>query len=627
MKYGRYEIIRDLGKGAMGVVYLAKDPVIGRLVALKTLRAGAHADEEDVREFQERFVREAQAAGILTHPNIVSVYDIGTAEDGSSFIAMEYMEGRNLKEILAQGRPLSHTDVARVMMQIAEALDFAHERGIIHRDVKPANIIIRDNTVAKITDFGIAKIATSVANLTMTGQFLGTPNYMAPEQVKGAKVDGRSDIFSLGVCLYEALTRQKPFGGDSLTTISYKIVHEEYTPPSKLDSRIPESFDGVVARCLAKRPEDRYQRASLIADDLRALISGKVAPARTSEDMDVFDDDTIMSDASAAPTVEMETPEGVAEDDGRKTTAPRMRERARELVPPVFREKIPPAMFWSIVAGILAAIAITVGAITFQRVDVPLVDTSRENLVQKQRELQTEAEDLLRSGNVDGAWEKYFELRQLAPNSREVAKKLRDLETIRATRLSYEQRLSQARIEFESGREFYDSGDYAKAIPHFEAAFSLDPEMAAAVNYLQLTQDRLNRQVEQARNREAPPPSGSTVDSGSPDRTEGQATLLTLFNSPVTDGYLVVSVDGKTIVHENLYTEGWGFLKRRKARDVEAYAQVDRRIREIEVWIVVESMGIQERRSIQPPTLAAGEVNRLTISFDPRTRRMEVELS
>ncbi|MBW3564604.1 MAG: protein kinase [Acidobacteria bacterium] len=627
MKYGRYEIIRDLGKGAMGVVYLAKDPVIGRLVALKTLRAAAHADEEDVKEFQERFVREAQAAGILTHPNIVSVYDIGTAEDGGSFIAMEYMEGRNLKEILAQGRPLSHTDVARVMMQIAEALDFAHERGIIHRDVKPANIIIRDNNVAKITDFGIAKIATSVANLTMTGQFLGTPNYMAPEQVKGGKVDGRSDIFSLGVCLYEALTRQKPFGGDSLTTISYKIVHEEYTPPSNVDSRIPESFDGVVERCLAKRPEDRYQRASLIAEDLRALVSGKAAPARTSEDENVFDDDTIMSDASAAATVEMETPEEAAEDDGRKTTAPRMRKKARELIPPVFREKIPPALFWSIVAGILAAIAITVGAITLQRVDVPPVDTARENLVQKQRKLQTEAEELLRGGNVDGAWEKYFELRQLAPNSREVAKRLRDLETIRATRLSYEQRLSQARIEFESGREFYESGDYAKAIPHFEAAFSLDPEMAAAVNYLQLTQDRLNRQVEQARNREAPPPSGSAVGSGSANGTEGQATLLTLFNSPVSDGYLVVSVDGETIVHENLYTESWGFLKRRSPREVAAYAQVDRRIREIEVWIVVESMGIQERRSIEPPTLAAGEVHRLIISFDPGTRRMDVELS
>ena len=201
----------------MGIVYLAKDPLIGRLVALKTIRGAAHADDDETQEFQQRFIREAQAAGILNHPSIVTVHDIGLDETtNTNFIAMEYVEGNNLKEVLSQGRALSFEQIGDIAAQIAEALDFAHSKGIVHRDVKPANIILLEGNRAKITDFGIAKIASGAANLTSTGQFLGTPNYMAPEQIKGAPVDGRTDIFALGICLYECLTRRKPFGGDSL---------------------------------------------------------------------------------------------------------------------------------------------------------------------------------------------------------------------------------------------------------------------------------------------------------------------------------------------------------------------------------------------------------------------------
>jgi len=202
VKLGRYEVVRELGKGAMGIVYLAKDPLIGRLVALKTIRPAAHADDDETKEFQQRFVREAQAAGILNHPAIVTVHDIGQDDTtGVSFIAMEYVEGQNLKEILAQGRPLNFEQIGDVVAQVADGLDFAHAKGIVHRDVKPANIILLDGMRAKITDFGIAKIASGGGNLTSTGQFLGTPNYMAPEQIKGAPVDGRTDIFSLSICL------------------------------------------------------------------------------------------------------------------------------------------------------------------------------------------------------------------------------------------------------------------------------------------------------------------------------------------------------------------------------------------------------------------------------------------
>jgi serine/threonine protein kinase len=310
LKLGRYEVVRELGKGAMGVVYLAKDPLIGRLVALKTIRAAMHADDDEAKEFQERFIREAQAAGILNHPSIVTVHDIGQDEpSNTSFIAMEYVEGYNLKEVLNQGRSLTFEQIGDIIAQVGEALDFAHAKGIVHRDVKPANIILLDGYRAKITDFGIAKIASGGANLTTTGQFLGTPNYMAPEQVKGAPVDGRTDIFALGICLYECLTRRKPFGGDSLTSISYKIVHEPFSPLQEINPQIPEGFEEVVATCLAKDPAKRYQRARDMANALRAVLRGD-KPTRPSEPF-LADETMVTGSRTPSPTVEVPFPQAM----------------------------------------------------------------------------------------------------------------------------------------------------------------------------------------------------------------------------------------------------------------------------------------------------------------------------
>src|SRR5687767_12148522 len=280
MKLGRYEVVRELGKGAMGIVYLAKDPLIGRLVALKTIRGAAHADDDETQEFQQRFIREAQAAGILNHPSIVTVHDIGLDETtNTNFIAMEYVEGSNLKEVLSQGRALSFEQIADIVAQVAEALDFAHAKGIVHRDVKPANIILIEGNRAKITDFGIAKIASSAANLTSTGQFLGTPNYMAPEQIKGTPVDGRTDLFSLGIVMYECFTRRKPFGGDSLTSISYKIVHEPFQPLREVNPAIPSEYESIVSKCLAKDPAKRYQRGKELVADLQRVLRGEASRA------------------------------------------------------------------------------------------------------------------------------------------------------------------------------------------------------------------------------------------------------------------------------------------------------------------------------------------------------------
>jgi tRNA A-37 threonylcarbamoyl transferase component Bud32/tetratricopeptide (TPR) repeat protein len=332
-KLGRYEVLSELGKGAMGVVYLAKDPVIGRMVAIKTIRASSIGDDDaESREFRERFIREAQTAGILSHPNIVTIHDIGEdPETQTSFIAMEYIEGKNLKTLLSERANFSYDQIADVIAQVAEAIDYAHRKGIIHRDIKPANIIITTDEKVKITDFGIAKVASS--NLTTTGQFLGTPNYMSPEQVSGAPVDGRSDIFSLGVVLYELLTGRKPFQGDNLTAISYKIVHEDFTPPAELSSEVPPEFNPIVARAMAKDPWNRYQRGKDFALALHQLR------AHLEEQRALQDLGTMVSEAEFMPTLRLANLEELAAQGAPGHAAER---RSTEVFPPPEPERSEP---------------------------------------------------------------------------------------------------------------------------------------------------------------------------------------------------------------------------------------------------------------------------------------------
>ena len=270
---GRYEITGELGRGAMGVVYKAMDPTIGRVVALKTMRLDVHG--LDAQEMVRRFQNEARASGVLNHPNIVTIYDAGE-RDGIFYIAMEFIEGTTLHELLAEKRVLPTEEVLQLARQICRGLDYAHSNGIIHRDVKPANIMITANGTVKIMDFGIAKSGGQVTN---TGQVLGTPNYMAPEQVKGRPLDGRSDLFSLGVILYEMLTGEKPFVGQNVTTIIYKIVNENPITPRDLDVTVHPGLSAIVTKALAKAPDDRYQTG---ADLVRDLENYKLAgPARS----------------------------------------------------------------------------------------------------------------------------------------------------------------------------------------------------------------------------------------------------------------------------------------------------------------------------------------------------------
>jgi serine/threonine protein kinase len=266
-KAGRYEILSELGRGAMGVVYLAIDPVIGRNVAVKTIRLSAEGTGLSRSELLSRFQTEARAAGLLTHPNIVVVYDAGE-EDGLYYITMELVSGKSLQAILDSGESFPVPRVLRILEQTCSALQFAHERNIVHRDIKPANLMLTADDTVKVTDFGTAKIL-QFGTVQQTTHVMGTPSYMSPEQVKGRPIDGRTDIFSLGVVLYEMLTGEKPFPGQSITTVIYKIVNEEPIPPRQLNPSIHPGLNEIVLRALAKEPEERYQSCREMLEDLR----------------------------------------------------------------------------------------------------------------------------------------------------------------------------------------------------------------------------------------------------------------------------------------------------------------------------------------------------------------------
>jgi len=252
---GRYRIIGELGRGAMGVVYKAQDPAIGRMIAVKSIRLGELTEESERERLRERLFREAQSAGILSHPGIVTIYDIAE-EGGLAYIFMELVNGPPLDKMLkAQQTPDKET-LLSILRQVAAALDYAHKKGIVHRDIKPANIMVHEDGTAKVTDFGVAKIVSQ--QMTQAGTIMGTPSYMSPEQVQGGNISGRADQFSLAVIAYEVLTGEKPFIADYLPTLLFKIVREEPAPPQRVNGTLSADVETVMRRALAKNPADRY---------------------------------------------------------------------------------------------------------------------------------------------------------------------------------------------------------------------------------------------------------------------------------------------------------------------------------------------------------------------------------
>jgi len=274
-RVGKYEILEQVGEGAMGIVYKAKDPILNRTVAIKVMSEGLAHDAA----LRERFLREAQAAGSLQHPNVVTIYDFGET-DGHLFIAMEFIQGADLEHLLTHHAPISLAAKLDIIIDVLNGLSYAHRRGIVHRDIKPANIRVDDEGHARIMDFGVARLSTS--NLTSTGVMMGTPNYMAPEQISGEAVGPSVDLFSVGAVLFELLTNMKPFQGDTLHSVLFKIVSE--TPPSlhTLQPSLPSALNEIVQKGMAKDPEQRYRSAAEFANALSA-IRAPLGAARVSK--------------------------------------------------------------------------------------------------------------------------------------------------------------------------------------------------------------------------------------------------------------------------------------------------------------------------------------------------------
>lgn len=267
---GRYQVQKELGMGAMGIVYLGADPKINRTVAIKTMALSQEFEEDELEDVKARFFREAETAGRLNHPNIVTIYDAGEEHD-LAYIAMEFLKGKDLAPFTKKGKLLPIGKVIEITLKCASALDYAHGQNVVHRDIKPANVMYDPESESiKITDFGIARITDS--SKTKTGMVLGTPSYMSPEQLAGKKVDGRSDLFSLAVMLYQMLTGSLPFQAESMATLMYKITNDPHPRIREMNAALPEEFEAFFDKALAKDAAERYQSGAEMAVGLKETI-------------------------------------------------------------------------------------------------------------------------------------------------------------------------------------------------------------------------------------------------------------------------------------------------------------------------------------------------------------------
>jgi serine/threonine-protein kinase len=352
---GRYQIVGELGRGAMGIVYQALDPAIGRTIAIKSIRLQDLTDEAERTRLRERLFREAQSAGILSHPNIVTIYDIAE-QDGMAYIFMEFVNGPPFEKMLRVELAPDKETLLSIFRQTAAALDYAHKKGIVHRDIKPANIMIHEDGTAKITDFGVAKIMSQ--QMTLSGTMMGTPSYMSPEQVQSTPITGRADQFSLAVIVYEALTGEKPFAAEYMPTLLYKIVREDPVPPQRLNTTLNAQLETALRKALAKIPEDRYETCTDFITALAAACNASPnwtpIPRGASPQMP-----TAGSDAELAETV-ADIRQPVAGSD------------ETVLMPPVVLEEEPSHTLRNVLLGFAAVVVIgIVGLVAMQKMSTP----------------------------------------------------------------------------------------------------------------------------------------------------------------------------------------------------------------------------------------------------------------
>jgi len=570
---GRYEVERTLGRGAMGIVYLARDPLIDRKVALKTLRLDVDVEVAD--EFRERFLREAQAAGRLNHPGIVTIHDVG--EDRSTgvlYIAMEYIEGRDLKQILASGHRFRPSEVARIIADVAVALDYAHQMGVIHRDIKPGNLILTHDGSARIADFGIARMESS--NLTTDGQFIGTPSFMSPEQITAGPIDGRSDLFSLGVVLYTLLTGQRPFSGETMHHVTRKIVEAPAPIPSLVADSVPAAFNPIVVKCLDKDPDRRFQTGTELASVLAALARSLVR-REPGDDLGtaVHSPDLDTRTGERLPPVRM--PE--AQPGGWRSLLQawsRLGERI-DLPEPLTWE-VTPTWTWTIIGAWALIWLATIGFLTTLKPEEPFAAPSAgatRNL-NRTAHMLWNAGDAMAAGELERAREAVQSALDQAPASpaaRALAREIGSEIELQRTSSKTQARVAELVSE---GRQAYRSGNYATAVGHFKQALELDPQSELAADYLGLAEDR-SRQTRRQRSSSAPSRVSSpelVLSAALPvaRQAPGNARITVYYNCPINAGSVTIAVDGETLAdipfdHTKkgflgLKTEGSGIVKR-----------------------------------------------------------------
>lgn len=387
-QYGHYVVEGTLGRGSMGTVYLARDQRIGRRVALKTVEPAKaqFEDAESENEFYRRLQREAEVCGALHHPNVVTLYEAGYENDRISFLAMEYVEGESLLDILKRNRP-NPVPLERAVLiaaDILRGLDVAHGKGIVHRDIKPANVLVTRDGVAKIADFGIARSQHS--GMTVAGTLMGTPSYMSPEQVQGLPATPRSDLFALGILMFEMLTGGKPFTGGDVNTVLYSIVH---TPAPSLIERnagLPPALEAFVHRLLAKSPEDRFMSAAAAFEELERSAGTVATASRPS--------------AAAWPIADL--PRGDATEP---TLSPGVLEKARSLL----KRTITPALFWTVTLATTAALVVPAAIVWTEANQTPpaRISFQQENEFARKRARLRQASNLLTAGKYDEALKAY----------------------------------------------------------------------------------------------------------------------------------------------------------------------------------------------------------------------------
>ena len=487
-RVGRYELDRLLGRGRMGEVYLATDPLIGRQIALKILVRAGESESANSERVRGRFLNEARSAGGLRHPGIVAIYDVVEPEDGEVALALEYVPGPTLRNRLADPEPIPMPFVADVITQLSAALDYAHRQGVVHRDIKPANIILALNGTMKITDFGIASL--SGEELPEDLREMGTPNYLAPERFMGRKVDHLTDVYALGVTLYELVTRDVPYRADSMGGLAQKVFRGEYTDPSVHRPDLTPSLRRILVRGLEKRPEARFQSA------------GEMAQAFAS---------ALDSEAPTGTTLGTATPpasnDGTAVDGGRKETPPSL------LVSPLARDSAeqtaraeakPRSDRVRRLAAAATALAIVGGVLLWR----PARETvggwlglgeetvGADEATPDAQALLEESRRLLAAGDLEGAAALLVNAQELSPEAREIAKLREQVESQHADLRAAELR---RRVEemFKSARASFTSGNYAEADTHLVRLLRLDADYQPALVLAQRVADA--RRAEQAR--------------------------------------------------------------------------------------------------------------------------------